>query len=66
MSLPLFHAIMGCDTVSAFAGRCKKTAWDVWMSHDDVTDVFSQLSTSPDDLSDEHLAVLERFCRAPV
>ena len=26
-SLPVFHAITGCDTVSAFAGRGKKAAW---------------------------------------
>ena len=26
-ALPFFHAFTGCDTVSAFAGRGKKTAW---------------------------------------
>ena len=25
-ALPMFHAITGCDTVSSFAGRGKKTA----------------------------------------
>ena len=29
-ALPMFHALTGCDTVSFFAGRGKKTAWDVW------------------------------------
>ena len=28
--LPMFHALTGCDTVSFFASRGKKTAWDVW------------------------------------
>ena len=27
--LPVFHAFTGCDTVSAFAGRGKKTAWSI-------------------------------------
>ena len=25
-----FHTLTGCDTTSAFAGRGKKTAWDIW------------------------------------
>ena len=29
--LPMFHALTSCDTVSFFAGRGKKTAWDIWM-----------------------------------
>ena len=28
-AMPLFHALTGCDTVSYFRGRGKKTAWDV-------------------------------------
>ena len=28
-ALPLFHAITGCDTVSFFGGKSKKTAWNV-------------------------------------
>jgi len=28
-ALPLFHAITGCDTVSFFGGKGKRTAWDV-------------------------------------
>ena len=27
-ALPVFHAFTGCDTVSFFAGRGKKIAWD--------------------------------------
>jgi hypothetical protein len=27
LTLPVFHAFTGCDTVSTFAGRGKKTAW---------------------------------------
>ena len=29
-ALPFWYAITGCDTVSAFSGQGKKTAWDVW------------------------------------
>ena len=28
MALPMFHAFTGCDTVSCFAGRRKRSAWD--------------------------------------
>ena len=29
-ALPFWYTITGCDTVSAFSDRDKKTAWDVW------------------------------------
>ena len=29
-ALPMFHAFTGCDTVSSFAGKGKKTAFDTW------------------------------------
>ena len=29
-TLPLFHALTGCDTVSSFAGIGKKTSWAAW------------------------------------
>ncbi|KAK1888362.1 Fibrinogen-like protein 1, partial [Dissostichus eleginoides] len=32
LTLPVLHAFTGCDTVSAFAGRGKKTAWETWKS----------------------------------
>ena len=28
IALPMFHAFTGCDTVSFFGGRGKRTAWD--------------------------------------
>ena len=28
MALPMFHAFEGCDAVSMFGGRGKRTAWD--------------------------------------
>ena len=29
-TIPMFQAFTGCDTVSAFCGRGKKTAWNTW------------------------------------
>ena len=29
VALPMFHAFTGCDTVSCFGGRGKRTAWDM-------------------------------------
>lgn len=30
LALPFFHAITGCDTVSAFFGFGKETAFEIW------------------------------------
>ena len=30
LPLPMFHAFTGCDTVSFFGGKGKKTAWNTW------------------------------------
>ena len=32
-TIPSFHAIMGCDTVSFFAGHSKKTSWKTFTEH---------------------------------
>ena len=29
VALPMFHAFTGCDTVSCFGDRGKRTAWDI-------------------------------------
>ena len=60
-ALPMFHAITGCDTVSFFGGRGKKTAWEVWKVFPELTPVFRALAASPKDISEEHMAVIERF-----
>ena len=41
--LPLFTAFTECDTVSAFHGKGKKSAWDTWMAYVKLTDVFAFL-----------------------
>ena len=36
-ALPFWYVITGCDTVSAFSGRGKKTAWDIWGISEEAT-----------------------------
>ena len=59
--LPFFHALTGCDTVSFFSGKCKKTAFQAWKCYPEATEVFRTLSTPQAMLSDEQLRILERF-----
>ena len=46
-TLPIFNALTGCDTVSSFAGRRKKTAWEIWKVFPEVTDAFEELLRMP-------------------
>ena len=59
--LLFLHAISGCDTVSAFCGIGKKTAWEVWMTSDIFKSLFSRLSQSPSQISEDDVKSLERF-----
>ena len=60
--LPVFHAFTGCDTVSCFGGRGKKTAWDTWKAYKDVTPAFCALAAGPSqEAIEEWLDQLERF-----
>ena len=62
LALPMFHAFTGCDTVSSFSDRGKKTAWETWNVFPEVTDAFQSLMRQPQQ-SDVETAVivLERF-----
>ena len=40
-TLPMFHALTGCDTVSSFCGRGKKTAWNTWKVFPEATQAFT-------------------------
>ncbi|KAK3737278.1 hypothetical protein QZH41_007347 [Actinostola sp. cb2023] len=60
-ALPVFHAFTGCDTVSCFGGRGKKTALAAWKSYPEVTNAFLSLAHSPTEVSLECMAHLERF-----
>jgi len=61
MALLMFHAVTGCDTVSFFSGRGKKTAWDIWNMMPNLTGVFLELTNQPSCISSAHIAVIERF-----
>jgi hypothetical protein len=61
LALPFFHAFTGCDTVSAFVGRGKKTCWEVWMKNPFITPSFIEFFHSPEIVSDACLAALQRF-----
>ena len=54
-SLPVFHAFSGCDTMSAFNGKGKRSAWQAWelCSHT-VTPSLEFLSTHPFQQLDEN------------
>lgn len=60
--LPLFHSLTGCDTVSFFNGRGKKTAWDVWNVYPALTPVLTTLMEMPDVVVDDAcMSTIERF-----
>ena len=60
-ALSMFHALSGCDTVSFFTGRGKKTAWDIWGVFPEPTATLLILSSSPEVVNNACLAVTERF-----
>ena len=60
-ALPMFHALTGSDTVSFFRNHGKKSAWDVWNVFLELTPVLCALKASPEIITEESLAVLERF-----
>ena len=58
---PIFHVLTGCDTVSSFAGREKKTTCEIWKVFPEVTDAFEELLRMPSDVTEESMSLLERF-----
>ena len=61
-ALPMFHAFTGCDTVSFFGGRGKKTAWETWQRYNEVTAAFCALGDEPDTTCvEEHFQSLQRY-----
>ena len=61
LALPMFHALTGCDTVSAFTGHGKKTAWVTWSSFPELTEALLTLSFTPPSIPEETMRVVERF-----
>ena len=46
-ALPVFHALTGCDTTSAFMNKGKATVWQAWLETPEVTDAFVHLAENP-------------------
>ena len=59
--ITLFHAFTGCDVVSAFRGKGKKSAWQTWDMCDVASDVFARLSQYPPTVNDNEMDILEKF-----
>ena len=51
----------GCDTVSFFSGRGKKTAWDVWNVFPELTPVLKAMLMLSENIEYTCLDVIERF-----
>ena len=60
-ALPMFHAFSGCDTVSFFAGKGKKTCWETWKSFQEATEAFHRLSSGQETVDKSSLDTLERL-----
>jgi hypothetical protein len=62
-TLPVFHAMTGCDIVSALYGIGKKTAWNAWKSFPQVTETFAAILQDPAclKLNSQHMQHLERW-----
>ena len=41
-TLPMFHVFTGYNTVSAFCGRGKKTAWNTWNVYLEIIKTFEE------------------------
>ena len=57
LALPMFHALTGCDTVSAFVGHGKKTAWATWNSFSDLTAALLELAHAPTEIPERTMNV---------
>ena len=55
------HALTGCNTVSSFAYKDKKTAWSVWNTFPQLTDALVSLSDSPSLIPNKSFETIKRF-----
>ena len=61
LALPAFHTFAGCNTVSCFYGKNKKTPLDAWKSFPEVTPVFIALSRAQTEIAEGWLSPPECF-----
>ena len=57
-----FHSFTGCDIVSSFYGKGKKSAWHTWDVCGEVSDTFTKLSNLPKEVTHDDLEKLEVCC----
>ena len=57
----MLHALTGCDTISFFSGKGKRTAWDTWSVFPAVPDVLADLSSVQKSIPDDYMPLIERF-----
>lgn len=57
----MFHAFTGCDTVSLFAGKGKKIAFNSWKSSDAMTEIFARLLTGVKSFDEVCMSILESY-----
>ena len=60
-TLLMFHSLTGCDTVSSFAGREKKTFLEVWHAYPELTTALQRLSSTPLEFSMDIFDTIQRF-----
>lgn len=56
-----FHAFTGCDTVSGFCEKGKKSFWKTWNSFPEVTKVFETMSRPQNEIESHQLDALARY-----
>ena len=62
LALPLFHALTGCDTTSAFLGYGKRSAWAAWEATPELTETLVAITLEPEQMKlDVHVKRLERM-----
>ena len=62
LALPMFHALTGCDTVSAFTVMLRKrTAWITWNSFPELMEALFSLSFTPHSIPEETMKIIEKF-----
>ena len=59
-AMMIFHAISGCDTVSSFLGKGKKSAWSAWTDCPAVTGAFTTLSSQPEEVDPQSMTGIQR------
>ena len=59
--LPFFRAFTGCDTVSVFRSKGRKSAWQTWNVSKEISTAFTTFSQCVTALDNSDLQSLEKF-----